>query len=111
LGLHHTTPVRRYTVVLYYSALDSLLPSFPTRRSSDLPPWSATLSFDAGGALGFLQQIELDEFLRLGRAGHLSDAVLRHQVGGDLDRKSTRLNSSHVATSYAAFCLNKKTTR
>src|SRR5690625_5640714 len=25
------------------------------------------------------------------------------------DRKSTRLNSSHVATSYAVFCLNKKT--
>src|SRR5690625_5319627 len=25
------------------------------------------------------------------------------------DRKSTRLNSSHVATSYAAFCLQKKT--
>src|SRR5207253_8656431 len=24
------------------------------------------------------------------------------------DRKSTRLNSSHVATSYAVFCLNKK---
>src|SRR5690625_5424231 len=27
----------------------------------------------------------------------------------DRDRKSTRLNSSHVAISYAAFCLNKKT--
>src|SRR5690625_6657483 len=25
------------------------------------------------------------------------------------DRKSTRLNSSHVATSYAVFCLKKKT--
>src|SRR5690625_2817165 len=27
-----------------------------------------------------------------------------------LDRKSTRLNSSHVAISYAVFCLKKKTT-
>src|SRR5207253_7961087 len=27
----------------------------------------------------------------------------------DLDRKSTRLNSSHVAISYAVFCLKKKT--
>src|SRR5699024_12372855 len=26
-----------------------------------------------------------------------------------LDRKSTRLNSSHVSISYAAFCLKKKT--
>src|SRR5690625_6629011 len=27
------------------------------------------------------------------------------------DRKSTRLNSSHVAISYAVFCLKKKKTR
>src|SRR5699024_2681011 len=27
---------------------------------------------------------------------------------GDLDRKSTRLNSSHVSISYAVFCLTKK---
>src|SRR5690554_7225487 len=26
-----------------------------------------------------------------------------------IDRKSTRLNSSHVRTSYAVFCLQKKT--
>src|SRR5439155_1471965 len=29
---------------------------------------------------------------------------------GGLDRKSTRLNSSHVAISYAVFCLKKKNT-
>src|SRR2546429_3936059 len=29
---------------------------------------------------------------------------------GKLDRKSTRLNSSHGYTSYAVFCLKKKTT-
>src|SRR3712207_8959295 len=28
-----------------------------------------------------------------------------------VDRKSTRLNSSHANTSYAVFCLKKKTTR
>src|SRR5690242_18811806 len=28
--------------------------------------------------------------------------------GGSLDRKSTRLNSSHMSTSYAVFCLKKK---
>src|SRR5699024_11821448 len=31
-------------------------------------------------------------------------------VGGG-DRKSTRLNSSHVSISYAVFCLKKKTLR
>src|SRR5690625_1421884 len=29
-------------------------------------------------------------------------------IGIGLDRKSTRLNSSHVAISYAVFCLKKK---
>src|SRR5690625_6860875 len=29
-------------------------------------------------------------------------------AAGDADRKSTRLNSSHVAISYAVFCLKKK---
>src|SRR5438874_3657756 len=32
---------------------------------------------------------------------------LSHDAGGD--RKSTRLNSSHVEISYAVFCLKKKT--
>src|SRR5690606_41267138 len=31
--------------------------------------------------------------------------------GGQRDRKSTRLNSSHVKISYAVFCLKKKTRR
>src|SRR5439155_24004199 len=29
-------------------------------------------------------------------------------AGANIDRKSTRLNSSHVAISYAVFCLKKK---
>src|SRR5207248_8076280 len=33
-----------------------------------------------------------------------------HQVAGGLDRKSTRLNSSHRTISYAVFCLKKKKT-
>src|SRR5438874_6844381 len=33
------------------------------------------------------------------------------RLGGDMrDRKSTRLNSSHVEISYAVFCLKKKKT-
>src|SRR5204862_6673652 len=37
----------------------------------------------------------------------LPPATVRHGSGGD--RKSTRLNSSHVEISYAVFCLKKKT--
>src|SRR5438874_9162546 len=33
-----------------------------------------------------------------------------HDYGPDSDRKSTRLNSSHVEISYAVFCLKKKMT-
>src|SRR5207253_5394070 len=37
------------------------------------------------------------------------DLALRlRTTGAPLDRKSTRLNSSHVAISYAVFCLKKK---
>src|SRR5690606_39422002 len=32
----------------------------------------------------------------------------RRRAGVDQDRKSTRLNSSHVKISYAVFCLKKK---
>src|SRR5690554_1254298 len=34
--------------------------------------------------------------------------VFRRKSNGELDRKSTRLNSSHVRISYAVFCLKKK---
>src|SRR5258705_4492089 len=34
--------------------------------------------------------------------------ILNGQVQGILDRKSTRLNSSHLGISYAVFCLKKK---
>src|SRR5712692_1082896 len=36
------------------------------------------------------------------------DASIRQLGGADLDRKSTRLNSSHSSISYAVFCLKKK---
>src|ERR1039457_6828216 len=32
----------------------------------------------------------------------------RQHVASDIDRKSTRLNSSHLVISYAVFCLKKK---
>src|SRR5699024_12763402 len=41
----------------------------------------------------------------LGIARHLLDLAPLDQI---IDRKSTRLNSSHVSISYAVFCLKKK---
>src|SRR2546426_8049493 len=38
----------------------------------------------------------------------LSTEVRATTVNGDIDRKSTRLNSSHLVISYAVFCLKKK---
>src|SRR5438876_8692152 len=35
--------------------------------------------------------------------------LVRVKLFGGLDRKSTRLNSSHPSISYAVFCLKKKT--
>src|SRR5690625_4611269 len=38
----------------------------------------------------------------------VGDSVVAGDAYGRVDRKSTRLNSSHVAISYAVFCLKKK---
>src|SRR5699024_11325531 len=38
-----------------------------------------------------------------------TNLVLEAIVKAEKDRKSTRLNSSHVSISYAVFCLKKKT--
>src|SRR3712207_7968070 len=44
------------------------------------------------------------------QAGEVARAVVEeHVLGAGVDRKSTRLNSSHANISYAVFCLKKKT--
>src|SRR2546426_7383994 len=42
------------------------------------------------------------------RAGRPPPGGRRHPGAGGVDRKSTRLNSSHLVISYAVFCLKKK---
>src|SRR5205807_8032526 len=95
-----------------------LLPlhSFPTRRSSDLSsrfqtqrdlrPWFGVNHIpafrfsprfpDAAGC--FIIGMDLHRKL-----------LVRKQKLQQQDRKSTRLNSSHLVISYAVFCLKKKT--
>src|SRR5690625_5433970 len=41
----------------------------------------------------------------------ITSGIERERQDEALDRKSTRLNSSHVAISYAVFCLKKKRKR
>src|SRR5688572_32335016 len=58
-----------------------------------------------------LLEPELDPRLLLHLAHHreLGRLGVRDEAAGDVDRKSTRLNSSHSQISYAVFCLKKKT--
>src|SRR2546427_8026846 len=51
-----------------------------------------------------------DEKGRVAEAARLAAEELKgaFRVKTDLDRKSTRLNSSHSQISYAVFCLKKK---
>src|SRR5690606_41749969 len=99
--------------VLYYclsAASLCVLASFPTRRSSDLHDQAGHVTDPCMEALAVLG----GRAPRRSQGGpqHHGDLELaaRHVVSlGGLDRKSTRLNSSHVKISYAGFCLQKKT--
>src|SRR5690625_5385419 len=58
----------------------------------------------SGGDTIYLQQQDHSLEAIAARDSMLIDAA----KSGPPDRKSTRLNSSHVAISYAVFCLKKK---
>src|SRR5207248_10814922 len=95
------------------------LPSFPTRRSSDLAilhpadgsvhpaRWVRRLAVQAVEA-----GVEIRERSHVESLDDLeADQVVVERFDvASLDRKSTRLNSSHRTISYAVFCLKKKKT-
>src|SRR5690606_41487272 len=78
------------------------LHSFPTRRSSDLLHRIRTVDITAPLSNRLLGLA----VLRVGTGGN--SFTREGTVALDGDRKSTRLNSSHVKISYAVFCLKKK---
>src|SRR5690606_40293422 len=99
-----------------HSSIRHPLPS-PTRRSSDLvkvdqPPMFEKRSVKVGGAseTGFL----VDSKKKFQRPVYVRACHERSHEGHGYavvsteDRKSTRLNSSHVKISYAVFCLKTK---
>src|SRR5262245_63820871 len=87
--------------------------SFHTRSSFIPPALSHLASLSLHDALPICQG-ESDLILRrvLSRSGrsraYLSGRLCPLRVNDQIDRKSTRLNSSHLGTSYAVFCLKKK---
>src|SRR5690625_6719632 len=89
------------------------------------PESSATCAAWVSGGLqtitrlnGKLSRKTLPTVCGKGRNSHEHASINAHKPGiragrycgieRNLDRKSTRLNSSHVAISYAVFCLKKK---
>src|SRR5207253_9687469 len=103
---------RMYSLSLFlpYPRHISHLPSFPTRRSSDL----GFSYLDTQHRALFMRHQTLHFDMPKSRSRQNSACQVKSifegldLAGGILDRKSTRLNSSHVAISYAVFCLKKK---
>src|SRR5207302_8106477 len=103
----------------HHHLLHPHLPSFPTRRSSDLgigyltqePSIFRKLTVEQN-ILAILETCKIKSQERAVRLKYLLDELDLARLakskaytlsGGD--RKSTRLNSSHVKISYAVFCL------
>src|SRR5207249_10904904 len=93
--------------------------SFPTRRSSDLhsKTWRRCAPFTSGrhdktcaapgkGKGSVPHNRTNARFDRKGKGVERGQSRTTAQMRED--RKSTRLNSSHVSISYAVFCLKKK---
>src|SRR5690606_41423060 len=83
-------------------------PLFPTRRSSDLYfPFFTTVTHTH-------RRLVLNPLVADAQGYTINFAELEAQAAEAkilllcTDRKSTRLNSSHVKISYAVFCLKKK---
>src|SRR5207302_11418510 len=98
-----------FLLLLFYSyGAPRDLHSFPTRRSSDLGRSAPVLLEQQQPAREVAHRTRAEEHERVRGALHRAPrAVVVDRVRG-ADRKSTRLNSSHVKISYAVFCLKKK---
>src|SRR5256885_3959054 len=86
------------TTEIYTLSLHDALPIWATLAR--ISPMVGGFVPDAvGGGAGFCSS---------GCCGGAPSAMLAVVAGRCLDRKSTRLNSSHLVISYAVFCLKKK---
>src|SRR5207248_6411896 len=88
------------------------LHSFPTRRSSDLifgGAKGAAIGAATGAGAGTAAVVAGGRNAATLPSG--TPVTVRLIKPATVDRKSTRLNSSHRTISYAVFCLKKKTTK
>src|SRR5699024_11899743 len=107
------TPAKRLTPAVYWTDTD--LRGVPTRRSSDLSrsSWAtrrraaSVMVPDRDGytAIESASWLTVSWLVTATAIGKISSDA----VGATMtDRKSTRLNSSHVSISYAVFCWKRK---
>src|SRR5690242_21043833 len=95
------SPERPFVVLC--GGANRALHSFPTRRSSDLQP--------RRHCPRRRQPARQADRARPPRSCRVRERKARggaHRTRRSRDRKSTRLNSSHMSISYAVFCLKKK---
>src|SRR5436305_9192960 len=78
----------------------------PRPPRSTLFPYTTLFRSRLGGSRRY--QATAQGLRAMAALGTLLDKVIKPLLAGAGDRKSTRLNSSHVRISYAVFCLKKK---
>src|SRR5437773_9551938 len=90
----------------YCAAPRPPLLSFPTRRSSDLFGFILLSYFVIVGTSNAVNLTDGLDGLAIMPAVMVAGGLI---ASPSRDRKSTRLNSSHITISYAVFCLKEKT--
>src|SRR5690606_41447823 len=76
-------------------------------RKSRREPRTFRLVADSPSAVSFLHRTTMVQY-RMRSGSRRSPGRISRERERKRDRKSTRLNSSHVKISYAVFCLKKK---
>src|SRR5690349_1408211 len=97
--------VRHWRDALQLSSADRL--QIMTPPSHILGLLNIVMALDTGAWIRLHRRFDIDVMLH-----HIErDRITIEMAVAPIDRKSTRLNSSHVEISYAVFCLKKKTKR
>src|SRR5262245_40149808 len=132
-----STPVLLWKHAQPYGFCAQAGETLPSRARNDSRPAHSAMVFASGSVMGYLPseglphlapcrmhvQVDVDyitqppmceksDFPRrnLRRIGFGAKRISEVSCGSIENRKSTRLNSSHLGISYAVFCLKKKTT-